>query len=1049
MKSKLHKSLIALLFVTYSQFITGNSLFVTKNSLGYEESSSFWNKHESNWDNIEKFNQDSFWKKSSKNLKNKFEDTFVNELIPTGSLVIPMDNTLQSSGGVFNLKAYGLAVRLLHAGIPLKWAIKSGKAKDAIDFTANAKRVSPSALSSASRNFLSGPLIIDAANKTAAMTIITNFGNGVNVYELTEDKTVEIKHTLTHKPKAAVLDNGGNANIHTAIYANAGLIYGTHYVEDDASNINGNSCYTFVSEPHTKPSDINTTLVNNIKTFLNSGGNFLGQCEGVEAYSNSSNGSLLATFSSKPDIDGNIIYDNADEPFIQIHGALNDEGGSVESFKFTSNPGLRVAYDSDDGGNYKAYVGKLASSGASVGGYVHYLAGHSYSYNSTEVNGLRMLLNAFLRPSDKVLGAENNTPSTNITENETKTLVGSPAGGTWSIVSGGGTISGNTYTPANISSNTSVTIRYTIPNGAGCSPSFANVTFTVTPVNECDPIASGNLDTDGDGISDICDLDDDNDGILDTDEGGGCDNSTYDINILGNFGVKSISNSDDGTYNTTLSGTNYTVDFNESGGTSISTQNLSGSNQQGPIFKFNGGSDDYGFIDISFNNSIEKANFKLTDLDEEEELTVLVYDENNNIINLGGGQYTTKGSQVSQNGNVFNSINPVNVDGDSKSSDNVGSILFDFSGKLVKRIKVSIVHDRGSSIRFTQIGGVSCATTDTDKDGIIDSLDNDSDNDGCPDAIEGSANISSSNLDVNNRITGGVNANGIPTLAAVNATTGQATNTSVTTAEQITISSPPANQTVNVGANSTFSVTATAVKTTSYNSGTPNYNTPPGIVSTNSLTYKWLKNSAPNTTISTSNSLNLNSVSVANAGNYTVQIFGANNSCFEERTVTLTVNDLPTAVNDTANVNEDSANTSIPVLVNDSFGGDGPNVGSIAVPSGSSANGGTVVVNDNGTPNDPTDDTILYSPAANFNGVDTFDYTITDANGDTSTATVTVTVAPVNDLPTAVNDTANVNEDSTNTSIPVLVNDSFGGDGPNVGSIAVPSGSSANGGTVV
>ena len=67
MKSKLHKSLIALLFVTYSQFITGNSLFVTKNSLGYEESSSFWNKHESNWDNIEKFNQDSFWKKSSKN----------------------------------------------------------------------------------------------------------------------------------------------------------------------------------------------------------------------------------------------------------------------------------------------------------------------------------------------------------------------------------------------------------------------------------------------------------------------------------------------------------------------------------------------------------------------------------------------------------------------------------------------------------------------------------------------------------------------------------------------------------------------------------------------------------------------------------------------------------------------------------------------------------------------------------------------------------------------------------------------------------------------
>src|SRR6188472_2525506 len=52
------------------------------------------------------------------------------ETIPIGSLIIPMDNTLQAIVSPFNLKAYGLANKLLQAGIPLKWAIKAGKAKD-------------------------------------------------------------------------------------------------------------------------------------------------------------------------------------------------------------------------------------------------------------------------------------------------------------------------------------------------------------------------------------------------------------------------------------------------------------------------------------------------------------------------------------------------------------------------------------------------------------------------------------------------------------------------------------------------------------------------------------------------------------------------------------------------------------------------------------------------------------------------------------------------------------------------------------------------------
>ncbi|NRD24966.1 hypothetical protein HNV10_17075, partial [Winogradskyella litoriviva] len=41
-------------------------------------------------------------------------------------------------------------------------------------------------------------------------------------------------------------------------------------------------------------------------------------------------------------------------------------------------------------------------------------------------------------------------------------------------------------------------------------------TLSVCYIDPCDALASGNLDSDGDGISDICDDDDDNDGILDT-----------------------------------------------------------------------------------------------------------------------------------------------------------------------------------------------------------------------------------------------------------------------------------------------------------------------------------------------------------------------------------------------------------------------------------------------------------------------------------------------------------------------------------------------------
>jgi CshA-type fibril repeat protein len=79
--------------------------------------------------------------------------------------------------------------------------------------------------------------------------------------------------------------------------------------------------------------------------------------------------------------------------------------------------------------------------------------------------------------------------------------------------------------------------------------------------------------------------------------------------------------------------------------------------------------------------------------------------------------------------------------------------------------------------------------------------------------------------------------------------------------------------------------------------------------------------------------------------------------------------------------------TTIPVLAND--GGTGLVA---SLPSATSAQGGTLSVGATGA--------VSYTPKAGFAGTDTFSYVATDAGGNTSTATVTVTVPPV---PTAPN----------------------------------------------
>ncbi len=120
------------------------------------------------------------------------------------------------------------------------------------------------------------------------------------------------------------------------------------------------------------------------------------------------------------------------------------------------------------------------------------------------------------------------------------------------------------------------------------------------------------------------------------------------------------------------------------------------------------------------------------------------------------------------------------------------------------------------------------------------------------------------------------------------------------------------------------------------------------------------------------------------------------------------------ANDDTATTQEDTPVT-VDVFDNDILGD--PAIDTAAVTAVTDPANGTVTINGDGT--------VTYTPDADFNGTDTFEYTlvVTDANGDTSseTATVTVTVGAVDDV---VDDTATTLEDVAVT-IDVLANDGF------------------------
>ncbi|WP_395764098.1 retention module-containing protein [Stutzerimonas balearica] len=143
-----------------------------------------------------------------------------------------------------------------------------------------------------------------------------------------------------------------------------------------------------------------------------------------------------------------------------------------------------------------------------------------------------------------------------------------------------------------------------------------------------------------------------------------------------------------------------------------------------------------------------------------------------------------------------------------------------------------------------------------------------------------------------------------------------------------------------------------------------------------------------------------------NAGEQVQETFTVTSIDGTEQDVTVTIigtNDAPIAVSDSLNATENTPVTyaASQLLANDS---DVDNA-DLAIASVTSGTGGTAVLNADGS--------VTFTPDANFNGVASFSYTVSDGVQSSAAASVTVNVAAVNDAPTGTDGTVSLAEDGT------------------------------------
>ncbi|MFZ3575678.1 hypothetical protein ACOJ8H_08795, partial [Tenacibaculum finnmarkense] len=581
---------------------------------------------------------------------------------------------------------------------------------------------------------------------------------------------------------------------------------------------------------------------------------------------------------------------------------------------------------------------------------------------------------------------------------------------------------GGVITSAEVNANGLVTgLVYKAPNKNYTTVSYIN---SICYIDICTEAAG--TDTDNDDVNDICDVDIDNDGILN-------ENENCNSPVWGTAPLTWIAKDDSGTIK--LAGgidmsiditTTATGDLDAFGGTALNLS-ATGTGTFGTLDDLavlfdpaaNQGASPVK-IQIDFTKEMYNLNFKITDIDAggfgfRMDKVTITSDEGNPIL--------TKVSETSSSFTVVNN-QATAIRYATSDKDNKGTILVQVpdGAKSITIIyeEVGTVSDPG--VRGIGILGDLKYCLDTDNDGTPDSNDLDSDNDGCNDVLE-SGGIDADNdgildgtgFDADGKVTGGVNG--------YDGATGNEYKATKLTADFTAL----ADQTVTEGTATSFTLTsAIADEATTYAAGVPTYGTPGNADA--GIQYQWylgdpatgtaLTNTGVYTTVTTA-ILNISDVTGLGENKYYLKVTHADNVCIESvGSAVLGVN--PIAQDDTLGSLPTNTDAVVNPLIANGGAADSDPDGSLdattvsLVPSKSATN---IVTDTNGDVTsfeepgqgvwsvDPVTGAITFNPDAGFTSDPTpVTYNVEDNDGNVSNdATITLNFTP--QAPVAVDDT--------------------------------------------